>query len=244
MNCQQTRRWISPYLDSELEATKTFEVSEHLDGCPACRRRFEQERRVDQWLARRLREAPALDWERIERRALNPHRWRITMGAPALLLWHSGAIPGWGRADWIVRQYAQAAPDDAAFDKPTDEAFQLAAVARQALGLDVEVAFAEGVTKYHSIDLISALQRRTSDGTPYVEVRLNCCGMPVVMVLARQADASHFGRVAAEARPGGEPALHAKGWMRWAARTDGTLLTMAASLHGVGHLVTGFHVTG
>ena len=40
MNCKEARRWMSPYIDSELGKTKTFEISEHLRYCPACAERF------------------------------------------------------------------------------------------------------------------------------------------------------------------------------------------------------------
>ena len=66
MNCQEARRFISPYLDSELGQTKTFEVSEHLSECESCRRRFEQERsaQIKTYgdLIRRHRDEHAIDW--------------------------------------------------------------------------------------------------------------------------------------------------------------------------------------
>lgn len=54
MTCSECRRWWSPYLDSELDASKTFEVSEHLRLCEACRLRFEQEARVEGLIKERM----------------------------------------------------------------------------------------------------------------------------------------------------------------------------------------------
>ena len=80
MNCRDVRRWISPYLDSELDQTKTFEISEHLRVCEACAERFEKERRVDSLLVERLEAAPQLDWNPITRRVLGGRR-RIAWAA-------------------------------------------------------------------------------------------------------------------------------------------------------------------
>ncbi|NOX57888.1 MAG: zf-HC2 domain-containing protein [Planctomycetes bacterium] len=61
MTCDQCRRWWSPYLDSELDASKTFEVSEHLRVCECCRSRFEGEKDLDQWMRDTLRSGGGAD---------------------------------------------------------------------------------------------------------------------------------------------------------------------------------------
>ena len=43
MKCQQARIYLSPYLDSELDPTTTYEVSRHLESCPDCARLFAAE---------------------------------------------------------------------------------------------------------------------------------------------------------------------------------------------------------
>jgi predicted anti-sigma-YlaC factor YlaD len=55
MNCQECRKWWSPYLDSELDAHTTFQVAEHLRACPSCRERFEREAYFEDWLRTKLR---------------------------------------------------------------------------------------------------------------------------------------------------------------------------------------------
>ena len=69
MTCEQCRRWWSPYLDSELDATTTFQVSEHLRVCDACRDRFEREKYVDDLLREKLRATsmPGALWQSIGR---------------------------------------------------------------------------------------------------------------------------------------------------------------------------------
>ena len=54
MKCHEARKWTSPYLDSELGQTKTYEISEHLQQCEACAKRFEGEGRVDEMIRDRI----------------------------------------------------------------------------------------------------------------------------------------------------------------------------------------------
>ncbi|GJM26423.1 MAG: hypothetical protein DHS20C16_28380 [Phycisphaerae bacterium] len=55
-------------MDSELDASKTFEVSEHLRLCDSCRLRFERESAMDGWMRESLGDVqmPADLWEQIE----------------------------------------------------------------------------------------------------------------------------------------------------------------------------------
>ena len=82
MNCHEARKWFSPYLDSELGHTKTFEVSEHLRRCDECRQRFEAERRTERLMTRKLDDGamPAALWERIKR-DVNTAPWRRMLRA-------------------------------------------------------------------------------------------------------------------------------------------------------------------
>ncbi|HHT9118074.1 MAG TPA: anti-sigma factor family protein [Candidatus Hypogeohydataceae bacterium YC38] len=47
MNCNEVRQFINLFLDSELDARSTLEVSEHLSACESCSRRFTQERKIE-----------------------------------------------------------------------------------------------------------------------------------------------------------------------------------------------------
>ncbi len=70
------RRWTSPYLDSELGDTQTFEVSQHLLTCPECAARFNFERHADARLRLALAEGAmpdALWWQIVH--MVSQRRW-------------------------------------------------------------------------------------------------------------------------------------------------------------------------
>lgn len=57
MNCEETERAFSPYLDGELTRAECAAVEAHLDACPLCRQGFEETRELVRGLA--LVERPA-----------------------------------------------------------------------------------------------------------------------------------------------------------------------------------------
>jgi len=86
MKCDETGRYLSPYLDSELDPRTSFEMSSHFEQCAPCRDRFEAERRIDHAIAMELRKPDPRDeehWTRAQSRALRP---RGRGGLWALLL--------------------------------------------------------------------------------------------------------------------------------------------------------------
>ncbi len=54
MTCQETRSYISAYLDSELSSTTLHAISQHLEGCESCRDRFAAESEIEAALKERL----------------------------------------------------------------------------------------------------------------------------------------------------------------------------------------------
>ncbi len=70
MKCSEARRYASPYLDSDLDDTTTFDVSRHLEGCPACARWFEAQERVEKAIVASLRKTTG-DEESVFDRALD-----------------------------------------------------------------------------------------------------------------------------------------------------------------------------
>jgi len=50
-NCQSVRGMLMLYLDSELDATATLSVNQHLVRCPECRERFEAEQLIESAIA-------------------------------------------------------------------------------------------------------------------------------------------------------------------------------------------------
>lgn len=82
MRCEDVLRFLSPYIDSALDPRTSFEVAEHLEGCPDCARRFGAEIALEgdlrAGLARDMtRPGDAAVWEPIEaaiRREAAPRR--------------------------------------------------------------------------------------------------------------------------------------------------------------------------
>jgi len=54
MRCQDCRRYLNPYMDSELDAKTCTDIANHLAGCEACSKRFAQEQEVEKRLVKRL----------------------------------------------------------------------------------------------------------------------------------------------------------------------------------------------
>ncbi len=68
MTCAEVLRYLSPYLDSELDPRTSFDLAEHLARCEPCAARVRGEERLEAALASALRGGvadPAL-WRRIE----------------------------------------------------------------------------------------------------------------------------------------------------------------------------------
>lgn len=93
MNCTQIRIYLSPYLDSELDPTTTFEISRHLEGCEQCARLFEAEACLERAIRDQLRQ-PVGDEEQVVEdvlaRVLMPRHnfpsWRALTAVAAILL--------------------------------------------------------------------------------------------------------------------------------------------------------------
>ena len=133
MKCHEARKWTSPYLDSELGQTKTYEISEHLQQCEACARRFEAEGRVDEMIRDRIEPERMPDelWtslrdipERSQRTRW--HAWGSRLAMAAVLavtfvgvmrLWPSRGVLS---TPQIVSTFASSAPDNQAFSVAGD----------------------------------------------------------------------------------------------------------------------------
>lgn len=91
MTCSEALTYLSPYLDSELDPTTSFEIARHLEQCPACAERFARERRVERRLSDAVRQAgvDATLWSKALARAPAPGRpspLRLLAVAAATLL--------------------------------------------------------------------------------------------------------------------------------------------------------------
>lgn len=214
MTCNECRRWWSPYLDSELDATKTFEVSEHLRVCGPCRERFEREKRVDDALREKLCEErmPADVWSGLCSRVRQPTPlvrmpWLrpLAIAASLVLIVTAGSL--------VYRQMTSTAdrakdvtitnvtPNVAMASLLRDASPQLAAftgeekgfaervadldlLSRDLLGASISIDVA-GLERYH-LEFVDVRKRTDNSGTDYIEVRLNCCNYPVLLAFSER----------------------------------------------------------
>lgn len=107
MRCEEVRRWISPYLDSEPDPHTNFEIAQHLESCAECRQVFEAERQLEAAVSSSLETDPQTQaaWDRAAHRVLaggllRPRRWQVAVATAAGLLLLVG---GW-RAGVVARQ--------------------------------------------------------------------------------------------------------------------------------------------
>jgi hypothetical protein len=215
MPCKECRRWWSPYLDSELDASTTFEVSEHLRTCHACRERFEREEFVENWLRDRLRreQMPAGLWLDLCRHIRGgqlgmraPARRVLAVAASIFMLLSAAVLvylqvrPGdagvttiGGSGPATAIQVGQSVSDILQDRRPTLVAFSDRPEAKfhqelEALSrkcLDAVVHIDPTHGDGHSIELIRVSEQHDDSGEPYLEVHLNCCGRPMLIALAR-----------------------------------------------------------
>lgn len=253
MNCREVRRWLSPYLDSELGKTKTFEVSEHLRLCAACATRFERERRVDALMVEKFSDVPVMDFGAMLREAVRPRRpllgpWRMGVtglaACVALLVWSSvGSSPTSATAveDWIASQFASVASDARAFVPVSDASVDLLGQVESSMGVALAMRSAEEAFPGHIIELISVTNRKMDDGAPYVEVRLNCCGNPVLVAFAPRRAMDKLGPFP-DGIESGVIRRHQSSGLNIATWASGEFVFVAAAHHAVDNFASAFSV--
>lgn len=88
MRCHKYIKYLSPYMDSELDAKTCVEIADHLAVCQDCRKRFAQEQEIERLLVERLKgeQMPERLWRKIrsgisapERTTVYPIRSRINL---------------------------------------------------------------------------------------------------------------------------------------------------------------------
>jgi hypothetical protein len=256
MNCKEARKWLSPYLDSELGSTKTFEVSEHLRHCPECTTRFNAERRADDMFQTSLRPPamPAELWSTVSRDVATRFWFRtfpLRFGAAGLALAACLAIVYVGTAvlqpqkqpetrPWLVSRLLDETAgkpglsgDRQTPEGPSVDSDRAAGLLRTQYQLELVTTAAER----HDLRLISATQRADEAGREFIEVRLKCCGRSVLLALARSTD-GEFPSVFSDLPPTPAQGKHQTlGGVHIASRDIGDLRAVVASRHVVGHIV-------
>lgn len=251
MNCREVRRWLSPYLDSGLGKTKTFEVSEHLRQCSACATRFDQERRVDALMVEKLSDVPAMDFGAMLREAVRPKhsllgRWgtgAVGLAAClAFLAWVSvGSSPAKSTAveDWMASEFASVESDATAFVPVSEAPADLLEQVRSMLGISLSVKSLAKAFPGHVVELVSVTKRGMGGRVPYVEVRLNCCGEPVLLAFAARSEMDKLGSLPEGAESGVRRRHQSSGLNITTWATDEFVL-VAASHHVMGAFVPAF----
>ena len=251
MNCREARRCLSPYLDSELDADTTFAISEHLRVCAPCRLRFEGEIHVDKLIVTGLSigEMPDAMWRRMIQPLRRSQRapWRAYAPLAAAAVIALVAWAGWRtirvapRPHWAVKEFLAETNGGQPF-APT-EAVSVPAGMSMPLKpfADLVVNLAGEEALKHVVQFVRLDTVRDADGSEMVEVRLNCCGEPVIV---RAAKRDRPGRLreflgSDEARLA---ALPTPGKVVVAEREIGEYVVVAVSRHPVTHLLAAMQV--
>lgn len=200
MDCQTARKWLSPYLDSELETAKTFEITEHLRTCEGCRRRFDAERQVDDMMRDRLgRESmPPPLWSQLRREVNRAHMLQklrpigfVALAACLVIAAMLFVMPGrGGRDSQFPEVFAGQWKPYVNESLPPDHVLQGTAIAA-ALRNDYGLAYStdKGDTHGHPVHVIGA--RRVMFGNqPAMELRVTCCGRLAVITMLHKWDAA------------------------------------------------------
>jgi len=196
MNCHVARRHLSPYLDSELDPTTTFAICEHLRACDDCRRRFDAERRVDQEIVAELDAGNVPDhvWHYALRPLCTPlwRRWQffvpLTTAAALLIVlgvpWHSK--PTSPHPDWVVQAFLAETNGGQPFESANAESVPAGLAMPFKPFSDLIVRMTPEIVLEHAVQFVRLDTVRDSDGAEIVEIRLNCCGEPVIVRAAQR----------------------------------------------------------
>lgn len=249
MKCQDARKWISPYLDSELGQTKTFEVSEHLRVCPHCAGRFEAERRADELIRGKLEQdrMPAELWRRISRDLAAPSWMRVLRSRAGLALAASLVVSVMGVAFWrtgpreearsgLVRTFFAESPASGPFVGKADDKVHAVTTLRESLGLQFVTDLIAASSEHMGLEIVDAVRRSDANGRSFIELRINCCGKPVLLALA-QPTGGYLPDPLQDLSQDKDGRVGTDGEMNVAAWKIGDVQAVAVSRHPVQHIV-------
>ncbi len=254
MNCKEAGKWISPYLDSELGQTKTFDVSEHLRSCSKCAARFSAERSTDELTRSRLpRETmPPELWAQVARNVSAPLWVRRLRAHPGLaiaaclaivltavpllqLMRHTQGNP------WIVNRFVAEAADGQPFTATQADRAFAERLLREEFKMHLAVSPALQAAGHNDFQLVSAVKRTDDAGRTFIELRLNCCGQPVLLALALAAGAELPAPFEGVAVSEGKFVKTISGVNLVATDVSGVVV-LAASRHDVAQIAENLHV--
>lgn len=198
MNERKARRLLMPYLDSELDARTTAEITEYLETSDDARRRFDAEAGLEAWIAESLRDERMSDdtWRNIQLRlgVIRPPMWPKVVAAAAVVVL---ALVGWyaSTIEWnaVLRElgvrHRAFADGGYVLEIETERKREVVDwLAEQGLE-GVPVVPTRGYKK-HEIQLLGAGHDELL-GVPSVVLAFRCCGEPVsVFVLSAEAAAA------------------------------------------------------
>lgn len=258
MKCHDARKWISPYIDSELDPTKTFELSQHLEDCEACKTRFDQEALADGLIAKSLqRHESFVDWSAIEKEILAPPRYRMPIrpkwllaaaACIAFLLISLGDWSGPTLAEWAAEELHQLRPDCQPFPGgPSCTLDDVASLVSEVLDREVSMPTGDGLAGGHGLTLTKASLASGAAGSGRVRIQLNCCGHPVLVIIGRRGDQGPLAELTAGIDAGGgqyraEIVAHSLKYNVRAAK-KGDYIIIAVSPHQIDHVVSAFQPT-
>jgi len=248
MKCHDAQKWFSPYLDSELDQTKTFEVSQHLQSCTACAHRFEAERRADKLMVDSLSQGSMPDhvWTRIQGTVTHPswkQRWLaprslalaacLALALTAIMMSPRNTVQA---RPWLVSELAKATVSATTFPVTSAPPSKTQHDLLTQFGISLERLTPEVMRPHGDFKLVSITPRQDQQGQTYYEVRLNCCNHPVLLAIS-DSNAPSLPAPLADIPQDAFGAGVTIDDTYLSARKAGAFIVAAASTHHVNHLL-------
>lgn len=158
-------------------------------------------------------------------------------------LWPDRAAP---TTPQIVSLFASSAPDNQPFSAAGDRtilAQQVNAALRRDFGIEVPTPTPEQLAPHVDFEILSATVRTDDVGREWVEVRLNCCGQPLLLAYAK-GDGGMLPNIFSGLSVGAPDAAQDFDGVHVATRQIGGGTAVVASKHPVAGVLGGLRVVG
>ncbi len=196
MRCEEARKYVSPYLDSELGGKTSFEIVRHLETCSSCRARFEAEEVVEKRIASVLRQPNAGDeelWQRALEKALRRPRRpvaRVIAAIAAALLLALGVwrIAGSRTADLVEllrKDYLAAGQKAERLDVASSDPDRVSRFFRERMNMAVTIP---AVTRME----LQGGRACSLNGVPTVFILYRCDREPVSLCVFSESELARF----------------------------------------------------